>query len=109
MSRARAIAAVLAGSIVGWTVTGARAEGDPAYGEYLASECSACHPPDVTDGVIPPLWLLPTGYFIDVLKAYRSGLRENPAMEAVARTLGDEEIEALAAYFAYLREQKGGS
>ncbi len=109
MSRARAIAAVLAGPIFWWMVAEGRAEGDPAYGEYLANECTACHPPDVTDGVIPPLWLLPTDYFIDALRAYRSGERENPVMQAVARALGDEEIESLAAYFAYLREQKGGS
>ncbi len=109
MTRARAIVATLAGVSLLGLAESVRGEGDPAYGEYLANECTACHPPDVTDGVIPPLWMLPTDYFIDALRAYQTGERENPVMQAVARALGDEEIAALAAYFAYLREQKGGS
>ncbi|GBD42511.1 Cytochrome subunit of sulfide dehydrogenase [bacterium HR39] len=84
---------------------------DISYGEYLANECVACHPPDVTDGVIPPLWLLPRDYFVQALREYREGTRDNPVMRSVARSLGEEEIQALADYFEYLGEQKrkGGS
>jgi len=102
-----AVAAVL--------LTGAAARAglaaDIQYGAYLANECRACHPPDVTDGVIPPLWLLPRDDFVRALGEYRDGTRDNPAMRAVARSLGEEEIEALADYFQYLGEQKrkGGS
>ena len=33
------------------------------------------------------------------MKFYKSGARENPAMNSVAQMLGDEQLEALAAYF----------
>ena len=82
------------------------AAADILYGEYLANECVACHPPDVTDGVIPPLWMLPRDYFVRALREYRDGTRDNPAMRSVARSLGEEEIESLADYFQYLAEQK---
>jgi len=37
---------------------------------------------------------------VEALKSYRDGTRANAAMQAVARSLGDREIEALAAYFS---------
>lgn len=94
-------AAVLAGA-----AARPSAAADILYGEYLAGECVACHPPDVTGGPMPPLWLLPRDYFVQALREYRDGTRDNPAMRAVARSLGEEEIEALADYFQHLAEQK---
>ena len=71
-----------------------------AYGEYLAAECATCHSPRNPNGTVPPLQHLPYDKFVAALKEYRDGTRANLAMQAVARSLGDAEIEALAAYFS---------
>ena len=73
---------------------------DAAYGEYLAAECATCHSPDGGNGSIPPLQVLPYDVFVEALREYRDGTRANDTMRAVARSLGDAEIEALAVYFS---------
>lgn len=73
-------------------------EGDVAYGEYLSSECTACHRNSGGDG-IPSIAGVAPSVFIMGLTAYRNGEREHPVMNMVASRLGDEEIAALAAYF----------
>jgi cytochrome c len=78
---------------------------DLAYGEYLASECVTCHRASGDDGAIPAIVGLPTREFVNALRDYRAGRRANPAMQNVARSLDDQQIEALAAYFASLREK----
>ena len=82
---------------------------DLAYGEYLAAECVACHRTAVDEGAIPPLVGLPTRYFVNALRDYRAGRRDNPIMQNVARSLDDGQIEALAAYFASLEEKGSGT
>lgn len=73
-------------------------EGDSYYGEYLSSECTACHRPEGGDD-IPSIAGLSALDFIDGLVAYRSGEREHQVMQTITARLGDEEIAALAAYF----------
>lgn len=75
--------------------------GDLAYGEYLAGECVACHQQNSTSA-IPPINAMPAPYFIEALREYREGERDHELMRTVARSLGDPEIEALAAYFEQL-------
>jgi cytochrome c len=72
---------------------------DAGYGEYLASECVTCHGAHA-NASIPALQALAYEELIAALKAYREGTRTNPVMQSVARSLGDAEIEALAAYFS---------
>jgi cytochrome c len=74
---------------------------DLAYGEYLAGECVACHRVGA-EGGIPPINSLPAPYFVEALKEYRDGERDHDLMRTVARSLGDPEMEALAAYFEQL-------
>ena len=71
---------------------------DLAYGEYLAGECTACHADE--GSAIPALFGMDSEYFIEAMQEYSSGLRDNPTMQTVARSLGQEELEALAAWFA---------
>jgi len=73
--------------------------GDPAYGEYLASECVTCHQLDGTYDGIPPISGWPRPDFIRALLAYKAGLRDNAVMVSVADSLADDEMAALAAYF----------
>lgn len=77
-------------------------EGDAEYGEYLSSECTTCHQASGADQGIPSIVLWPEEDFILAMHAYKSRQREHPVMNMVAGRLGDEEIAALAAYFATL-------
>lgn len=78
-------------------------EGDPAYGEYLAGECTTCHRADGTDEGIPAIVGWETSRFATALHAYKAGARKHPVMEMIAGRLGDQEIAALAAYFETLK------
>ena len=74
--------------------------GDPAYGEYLSSECTACHQVSGANNGIPSITNWPEEDFVIAMHAYKSGRREHNVMQMMAGRLGDEEIAALAAYFA---------
>ncbi|QDC08501.1 c-type cytochrome [Oceanicola sp. D3] len=78
--------------------------GDPEYGEYLASECTTCHQTSGGDEGIPSITLWPEEDFVIAMHAYKQKTRTHPVMNMVAGRLGDEEIAALAAYFATLEE-----
>lgn len=114
---ARGSGAVLLAALVAWTgaagagaeehddedrravLTAEGGEGDPDYGAYLVQECTACH---VAGGAmaVPAIDGIAPGYFRLAMEEYARGERENAAMANVARSLGDEELAALAAYFA---------
>jgi cytochrome c553 len=71
-------------------------------GEWLAQECLACHKIDGSDKGIASIIGWRPSTFAATLKAYRGqefAERRNPVMVSVARSLTDEEIEALAIYF----------
>lgn len=76
--------------------------GDPAFGEYLSSECTTCHQRDGSDRGIPSITLWPERKFVLAMHAYKQHLRPHPVMQMMAGRLSDEEIAALAAYFATL-------
>ena len=76
---------------------------DLAYGEYLAGECVACHRAG-SESAIPPINALPAPYFIEALREYRDGERDHELMRTVARSLGEAEMEALAAYFEQVED-----
>ena len=75
-------------------------KGDPAYGEYLASECVTCHRLGGNESGIPGIGGWPEQAFVQALHAYKSGARTHPAMRMIAGRLSNEEIAGLAAYFA---------
>ncbi|MDV4143774.1 MULTISPECIES: c-type cytochrome [Shimia] len=77
-------------------------EGDPAYGEYLSSECTTCHQRDGSDQGIPSIIQWPQEDFVIAMHAYKQKLRPHPVMQMMASRLSDEEIAALAAYFETL-------
>ena len=77
-------------------------EGDPAWGEYLAAECQTCHRRDGSDQGIPSITNWPEEDFVVAMHAYKRKLRPHPVMQMMAGRLADEEIAALAAYFATL-------
>ena len=76
--------------------------GDREYGEYLSSECTTCHKADGADEGIPSITGWPTDDFVVAMHAYKSKARPHPVMQMMAGRLSNEEIAALAVYFADL-------
>ena len=77
-------------------------EGDPAYGEYLSSECIVCHQIDGEDKGIPSITGWEVEDFVIAMHAYKVKSRVHPVMQMMAGRLSDEEIAGLAAFFANL-------
>jgi cytochrome c len=76
------------------------ATGDVEYGAYLAQDCSSCHRKNISSPGIPEIAGLPADYFIQALKAYKEGERDHSTMQMIARSLDEEQVRALAAYYA---------
>lgn len=79
---------------------------DVEYGRHLSSECTTCHGASKSDSTIPDIHGLGEAHFVEVLRAYRAKALPNPVMQNIAVRLGDEEISALAAYFATAKKPK---
>ena len=77
-------------------------EGDPEYGEYLSGDCKTCHREDGDYDGIPAIIGWDAEDFVTAMHAYKENVREHPVMQMMAGRLSDEEIAALAAYFATL-------
>lgn len=78
----------------------ARAAGDIELGRYLATECMTCHGASSARAQIPDIFGVAEETFEQVVKAYRSKQLPNEVMQTVAARLKDDEIAALATYFA---------
>ena len=78
-------------------------KGDPDYGEYLSSECVTCHQTDGSDQGIPSVTGWPEEDFVVAMHAYKEMLRPHPVMQMMAGRLSNDEIAALAAYFATVK------
>ena len=101
-----AFATVLILLVIMTTPTHSRSA-DKEYGQYLSAECNACHTSSKKSGAgIPSLNGKPFPYLVKSLREYKNKSRENTVMQMVAGRLGDEEINALAAYFSALGKSK---
>jgi cytochrome c553 len=78
----------------------AQAQADKALGQYLSSECVGCHQLTGRFEGIPQIVGWPEQRFVAIMHEYRQRRRDNPIMQAIASRLSDQEIAALAAYFA---------
>ncbi len=76
--------------------------GDPEATDK-AWACASCHG-DAGQGAetIPRLSGLSVGYIVKQLHDYKTGVRQNNNMQYVARTLTDEQMAALGAYYGAL-------
>jgi cytochrome c len=77
--------------------------GDAALGRYLSAECVTCHSRSTPPTGIPSIIGWPQDQFIAVLQSYKAKERDNPVMQSVAASLTDDQMAALAAYFATLK------
>lgn len=94
----RGLLAALSGTVL----TGAAAAADLELGEWLAQECSACHGPGASAQGIAPITGWPEEVFVAIMLSYRDRERENVTMQTIAARLTDEDIAALAAWYATL-------
>lgn len=78
-------------------------QGDPEYGEYLSAECTTCHQKDGSADGIPSITNWPEDDFVAAMHAYKVKLRPHPVMQMMAGRLSNEEIAALAAYYATIQ------
>ena len=69
-------------------------------GPVLAQQCVSCHADAAVGRRIPPLWGLDQSRILSAMEAFRDGIRDNPAMMSVARTLTTQQIIDIARYFA---------
>ena len=79
----------------------------PAYAaddiEAKAQMCDACHgqngvPADPK--TIPIIWGQQQSYLVKQLRDYRNGERDNPIMSPIAKSLAEEDLRKISAYFA---------
>ena len=73
-----------------------------SYGRHLAQECTGCHRIDGVDNGIPSILGWDAERFVTTLKFYQTRERPNPVMVSVAKSLDDEQLAALAAYYGSL-------
>ena len=88
-------------SMVQLIATGAMAAraADIELGRYLATECMTCHRV-ATGGAIPNIFGLAETTFAELMRAYREKHLPNEVMRSIASRLSDEDIAALALFFA---------
>lgn len=85
--------------------TGPALAGDAVQGKRKAMSCQACHGAQglsMRDDA-PTIAGQSEFYLSKALREFRDGKRENEMMSVVARTLTDDEIGDLAAYFSSFR------
>jgi len=70
-----------------------------------AQQCTVCHGPIGISAApdAPNLAGQPRQYLVAQLKQFKSGKRPSEVMNVLAKTLSDEEIEALADWYASIR------
>lgn len=78
-----------------------------SYGRHLAQECTGCHRIDGASNGIPSIVGLDAAQFVATMDTYRTGVRSNPVMVSVAKSLDPDQIHALAAYYASLPKPRG--
>lgn len=80
---------------------------DIEYGEYLSSECVTCHQVGAKSSEkIPSIEGWDKASFVAVMKSIRAKEQESKVMQTIAASLDDEQIDALAAYFATLKSNE---
>ncbi len=95
------VLSLLAASALAVSATSAIAAGDAAAGKAKAASCAACHGADGISKVpmYPNLKGQKAAYVEKQLKAFKSGDRKDPTMNAMAKPLSDADMANLAAYY----------
>lgn len=81
------------------------AAGDAAAGKAKAASCMGCHGAQGISSVptYPNLAGQKAAYTAKQLKAFKSGDRKDPTMNAMSKPLSNADIDNLSAYYATLK------
>lgn len=84
--------------------------GNPVDGKSKSSLCQSCHGEEglSLEDVIPNLAGQYSQYIVKELRNFQSGARKNPIMGTMAKTINDEDLVDIAAYFASQEKIQGG-
>ena len=85
--------------------TSVYAAGNPSEGRNKANACASCHGSNGISKIAqyPNLAGQKTAYLSKQLQNFRSGARQDPVMNAMAKPLSDADIENLAAWYSSLK------
>jgi len=99
------VISLLAVSVLALSASSAIAAGDAAAGKAKAASCAACHGADGISKIptYPNLKGQKAAYTVKQLKAFKSGARKDPTMNAMAKPLSDADMANLAAHFEGLK------
>jgi len=94
--------ALFAGLLLTGAQPSAQAEGNSKAGQEKAATCVGCHGDNGNSLVstFPKLAQQHSSYLIKELQAFKSGVRQNAMMSAIALSLSDEDMADLAAYYS---------
>ena len=100
------VAALAAGTFaVGAHAQSTTPAASPSGNKVNVSMCIGCHGIANYHTAYPEVYHVPRiagqspQYIVKALQAYRSGERSHPSMRGIARTLSDQEMSNLAAYY----------
>ena len=83
----------------------ARAQGNAEAAKAKNSMCIGCHGIPMYKTAFPEVYSVPLiagqapEYIVKALQAYRAGDRSHPSMQGVAKSLSDQDMADLAAYY----------
>ncbi|MBP6057909.1 MAG: cytochrome c [Nitrosomonas sp.] len=83
-----------------------QAAGDPVAAKEKISMCEGCHGIPGYKTAFPTAYHVPklggqhAEYLVKALEGYKNGTRSHPTMTALAKTLSQQDMEDLAAYYA---------
>ncbi|HEY0940101.1 MAG TPA: hypothetical protein VGE08_08395 [Steroidobacter sp.] len=65
-----------------------------------AASCLGCHSVAAGNNPVPPLGALSSEQMVTAMQAFRSGARPGTVMDRIAKGFSDEEIKAIADWYA---------
>lgn len=80
--------------------------GNPEAAKAKVSMCVGCHGIPAYKTAYPSVYHVPkiagqsADYIVAALNSYRSGERQHPSMQGIARSLSEQDIADLAAYYS---------
>ncbi len=105
MKQKSMVSLLLATSML-FAFSGIAQAGDAAAGKEKNSMCVGCHGIEGYRTAFPEAYHVPriggqhAEYLVKALQGYRDGTRSHPSMTALAKTLSEQDIKDLAAYYA---------
>lgn len=108
--------ALLVAAVAGFSApAGAQQATKSADAAANVSMCTGCHSIPGYQASFPQVYRVPklggqsAKYIENALQAYKKGERAHPSMQAIAASLSDQQIAALAAYYAERGSEGSGA